>query len=64
MVPVVIMALFAPEIKLGPFYAALFSNKSGDQWVTWLVLLAPYVLIQVGRSVLWAYRTLKENTNA
>ncbi|MFZ1007577.1 MAG: hypothetical protein WAN65_12105 [Candidatus Sulfotelmatobacter sp.] len=61
--PAIIMLSLVHELRLGTFYLALFDNKANDQVITWLVLIGPYVLVQAGRSVIWAYRTLKENAN-
>ena len=57
--PASIMLMFAHELRLGAFYAALLSNRTGDQFSAWVALVAPYALLQVGRSLVWAYRTLR-----
>jgi hypothetical protein len=55
--PAAIMAIFQGNIRLGEFYADLFSGR----WttVTYCVVLASYILCQVIRSVVWAIRTVK-----
>lgn len=59
--PAIIMLLGAAhELRLGAFYSALYSNSSGDQAVAWVVFFGPYLLIQLGRSVIWAYKTIRD----
>ncbi len=58
--PAVIMLAVAHELRLGAFYSSLVSNRSGDQAMAWAVFLGPYILIQLGRSVMWAYSTIRD----
>ena len=58
--PLVVMAIVDKALKLAmlsAFYEALFSH---DYWVrAWLILLAPYIIYQLGRSLVWAVKTTK-----
>lgn len=44
------MLTFAHELRLGAFYAALLSNRTGDQFSARAAVIAPYVLLQVALS--------------
>ena len=41
-----------------PFYKALFSDREW-WWLAWLFVLAPYIIYQFGRSVVWAVKTTR-----
>jgi len=45
----------------GDFYAALVSK---DAPIAWIIVLSPYLLIQIVRSVIWAVGMLKKNEEA
>jgi len=40
------------------YFEALFFDRVSDAVVAWLVTLAPYLLVQLIRSIIWAIRTL------
>jgi hypothetical protein len=57
--PLVVMAIATKEVKLAmllAFYEALFSR---DHWSVRLIVLAPYIIYQLGRSLVWAVKTAK-----
>ena len=31
-----------------------------DAWIAWTIVFAPYVVVQLGRSVLWAAKTVRQ----
>jgi hypothetical protein len=60
LLPVAIMLVLVHEIRLAEFYAALVgSDKDFEARIlAWLVFVGPYLLIQLGRSIWWAYRII------
>jgi hypothetical protein len=57
LVPCLHLVLTGSLQHLGKFYEALF--KPRQALAAWLFALAPYLLIQLVRSVVWALRTIK-----
>ena len=61
--PLVVITIAEKKVKLAmlpAFYEALFSR---DDWVrAWLVALAPYIIYQLGRSLVWAVKTAKSRS--
>jgi len=45
------------------FFASLFgySGPRGDRLLSWCVMLGPYLIIQLIRSILWSIKTIKKN---
>jgi hypothetical protein len=58
--PLVVITIAEKEVELAMlarFYEGLFSR---DYWVpAWLIVLAPYIIYQLGRSLVWAVKTAK-----
>ncbi len=58
--PLVVITITNEGVKLAmlpSFYEALFSRR---EWaIAWLVALAPYIIYQLGRSLVWAVKTAK-----
>ena len=61
LLPSALTLAFAHEIRLRVFYASLvgLGSAASDLWVSWLLLLVPYLLVQLGRSIAWAVRTVR-----
>ena len=57
LLPVAIMLVFKGEVRLGLFYSALFSGN--ERMLSWGVALAPYIIWQIVRSIVWAIRMTK-----
>jgi hypothetical protein len=55
LIPFLLSALFGPP-GLGGFYEELVSDHS---WGLWLFGLAPYLLFQLVRSIMWAIKTVR-----
>jgi hypothetical protein len=55
--PVLILTL--ANGKTGDFYKALFDPSNTDFVAALLFVISPYLLMQVGRSIWWAYRTVR-----
>lgn len=51
------------KYSLGDWYReiieSLFTGSSSDFYLAWLLILAPYLLAQFIRSLMWAYKTIK-----
>lgn len=45
--------------ELGKFYAACIED-SDDSWIVWVLVLAPYILVQLVRSIAWAWRNSRD----
>jgi len=60
LLPVVITLVLAHELRLAEFYAALVGSDKDfkSRILAWLVFVGPYLLIQFGRSIWWAYRII------
>lgn len=63
-VPFIIHIIFG--VKLGEFYRDFFWSfffqreyGRGDILASWLVVWGPYILFQLVRSIVWAWRTVK-----
>jgi len=54
----VFFALLLPE-ELGDYFRALGGGRGAG--VAWLITLAPYLLVQLVRSLMWSYETLKKS---
>jgi hypothetical protein len=58
--PLVVITIMTKEVKLtmlAGFYEGLFAR---EVWVPfWLIALAPYIIYQLGRSLVWAVKTAK-----
>ena len=47
----------AMEVEFsGDLYEVLFDPSDDAWWIAWLVVLAPYILVQFVRSLVWAVR--------
>ncbi len=57
--PLAVMLVLAHEYKFREFYGALFDSNSSDHISALVLLVGPYLLLQFGRSVRWAYRAVK-----
>ena len=56
--PLPVMLILNPQQGASGFYMALFE---GREWrIAWLIVIAPYLVFQLVRSVLWALRALRE----
>ena len=59
--PVLLAAIFAERARfwhqLGLNYAALVDKR--EFWTAWLLALGPYLLFQLARSVVWAWKTAR-----
>jgi len=57
--PAVLTLFFAGDKEeLGSFYKALFDKR--DFIIPWLVVLAPYLFIQIVRATAWSVKQLKQ----
>jgi hypothetical protein len=59
-VPLFLITISYKEVKLAMlpgFYEALFSRP--DRAIGWLLVLAPYIIYQLGHSLVWAVKTAK-----
>lgn len=57
--PLILTLLFTGALKeLEGFYEALFDKR--DFVIPWLVVLAPYLLIQIVRATAWSVKQLKQ----
>jgi len=45
------------------YFEALFFDRVSDSVVAWLVTLAPYLLVQLIRSIIWAIRMLRATSD-
>jgi len=54
--PMPLMLILSPREGASGFYKALFEGY----WIAWLIVIAPYLLFQLARSVLWALSELRE----
>jgi hypothetical protein len=56
----VLFGTFAHK-SITEFFSEFFSALTGgrDALITWLFVLAPYLLFQLVRSVIWAYKTTR-----
>jgi hypothetical protein len=54
--PLPLMLILSPKEEASGFYKALFEGV----WITWLIVITPYLMFQLVRSVLWALRALRE----
>ena len=58
--PLVVITIVEKEVELAVlvrFYEGLFLR---DYWVPeWLIVLAPYIIYQLGRSLVWTVKTAK-----
>jgi len=50
------------NFSVGAFYHPLLS-LSRESVITWAVVLGPYLLIQLIRSIIWSIKTLKEESD-
>ncbi len=57
--PLTLFIIFArhTEVKFSEFYELL--SGGNDFWLTWSFILAPYLLFQFIRSIIWAWRTVR-----
>ena len=56
--PLPVMLILNPQEGVSAFYKALFEES---QWqIAWLIVIAPYLVFQLVRSVLWALRVSRE----
>jgi hypothetical protein len=55
-IPVLLRLIFS-EMKLGEFYGCLIGEK--DCFRAWFLVIAPYLLFQFIRSIIWARKQLK-----
>ena len=56
--PLPVMLILEPQHGVSVFYKALF--EGGKEWIAWLIVIAPYLIFQLVRSVLWALRASRE----
>ena len=54
--PLPLMLILSPQEGASGFYKALFEGE----WIAWLIVITPYLMFQLVRSVLWALRALRE----
>jgi hypothetical protein len=54
--PLPLMLILGPQKGTSGFYKALFEGV----WIAWLIVITPYLIFQLVRSVLWALRALRE----
>jgi hypothetical protein len=55
--PAALMLLRAHELRFGLFYKAIVDGRDYARWV----VLTPYLLLQLVRSIMWALRAAKLN---
>jgi len=49
----------------GALISALFGKEgSSGVWIAIVIILGPYFLYQFGRSIIWAFRTMKEQKDS
>ena len=57
--PLALLAFFGGEVS--GFYKSLLGDQGDQYWTAaWLVAAAPYAVIQFGRSVIWAIKTVRK----
>ena len=54
--PLPVVLIVSPQERVSEFYKALFEGV----WIIWLIVIAPYLVFQLVRSVLWALRASRE----
>jgi hypothetical protein len=47
--------------EMGEFYSCPFDKKSPCKLIFWFVVLAPYILTQFTRSLIWAWKLFRSN---
>jgi hypothetical protein len=52
--PLVAYAFGSRPIRVSEFYGTEGVFSKSDSWIAWMVVFAPYVLVQIARSVVWA----------
>lgn len=58
-VPILLHLIFTGSVKgLGSFYLALIGQET-DSLFAWIITIGPYVLFQLIRSIVWAWKQLK-----
>lgn len=55
--PHLLMAVLNPQKGATAFYKALFDDR--EWWIAWLLALAPYLLFQLVRSIVWAAKEVR-----
>jgi len=56
--PLPVMLILNPQQGVSAFYKALIEER---EWqIAWLIVIAPYLVFQLVRSVLWALRVSRE----
>ena len=53
--PAVLATAMGVEFS-GDLYEVLFDPSDDGWWIAWLIVLAPYILVQFVRSLVWAVR--------
>ncbi len=57
--PFLLMNIFGDEnVSLSNFYSSLIGNEDAF-WVAWLIVLFPYIVFQLIRSIIWALKQMK-----
>jgi hypothetical protein len=60
--PLLLFIIVAPMkgLKFGKFYSEFYDPFSGGEgfWFFWLFVLGPYLLFQLIRSIVWAWKTV------
>lgn len=57
--PLILTLLLGGSLKdIGGFYDTLFNKKHFV--IPWIVVLAPYLLFQIGRATVWSVKQLKQ----
>ena len=54
--PILLRLIFS-DVQLGEFYGSLFGEEGC--FGTWLFVIAPYLIFQLIRSIIWARKQLK-----
>ena len=59
LVPLVLEVAFS-DFRIGQFYKALV-GAAPDSLLAWLIVLSPYLLLQLGRSIGWSLRVVQRD---
>lgn len=62
-VPLLLFVFLVSSMKLSKVYSDFFSELGGghDALIVWLFVLGPYLLFQLARSIIWAWKTARKS---